>query len=449
MRIRSKIAIMYTQLTFMVMLVAFALVYVISGNQSKAGFYDALWERAILTAQINFGREGMSDYVYQNLLENYKFALNEERTFMFNADIQSVNDSLKKVVPRERLIQDLLNGKTIEYETGSRQYIGIHYPARPANRIVVVSAYNKQGADSQQNLFRLLIVILVVSSLLVYGIGLIYARRVLEPIMTMIKNVKKITANNLKRSLQEDRGNDELSELSRTFNEMIERLRNSFDMQNSFIRNASHELRNPLTAILGESEIALSKTRTPEEYEETLKTVLFESERLKSMINDLLLLAQTDFDFSRIPKEQIDLKELIEETNGELRRMFPGSVIEVEADRPQPYEITAAPSLLGLALLNLIGNAVKFSHGNLVNVRINYEENRVKIAITDHGIGIPERELRNIFQPFYRGSNTGGYKGTGIGLAMAKRIIELHGGRVSMESMVGEGTTVTVVLYIS
>ncbi len=446
MRLRSKISILYTQLTFLVLLTALALVYVSTARRSERGFYDALWERAMLTAQLRFAREGMSDFVYRSLQEQYQFALNEERIFIFNAAEAHVGDSLKKVIPRERLIEDVRQGKTIEYATGQRQYVGIYYPARAAHYIVVVSAFDKLGADNRKSLFRSLVIILVASSLLIYVLGLLYAKRVLEPIRTMIDNVKRITASNLRRSLREERGNDELSELSRTFNDMIERLRASFDMQNSFIRNASHELRNPLTAILGETEIALGKTRTPQEYEQTLTTVLFETERLKSMIDDLLRMAQTDFDFSRVPRKRVDLRQLIEETAAELHRTYPQTMIEMEAQPDMPCEIWAAPSLLGLALLNLIGNAAKFSHGSPVTVTLGKKENRIRIVIADRGIGIPAKELRNIFQPFYRGTNTGGYKGTGIGLPMARRIVELHGGRLRMESMVGEGTTVTIEL---
>lgn len=446
MRIRSKISILYTQLTFFVLLTAFALVWAVTTRRSESGFYDALWDRAMLTAQLRYNRRGMSEAAYRDLQEQYRFALNEERTTVFRADDPHAADSLKKVIPRERLIRDILQGKTIEFETGARQYLGIYYPARSGNYIVVVSAFDKLGADSRRDLFRTLAAILAAASLLVYGIGLLYAKRVLEPIRALIDNVKRITASNLRRGLREERGNDELSELSRTFNEMIERLRGSFDMQNSFIRNASHELRNPLTAILGETEIALARTRTPDEYRQTLGTVLVETERLKSMIDDLLLLAQTDFDFSRVPRRRVELGRLVEETAAEVRRIYPDTLVIVETASERPCEVTAAPSLLGLALLNLIGNAAKFSHGSPVAVTLAPHGDRIRVEIADRGIGIPAKELRNIFQPFYRGSNTGGYRGTGIGLPMARRIVELHGGRLRVESMVGEGTTITVEL---
>ena len=444
MRIRTKIALMYTQLTFMVLLVTFAVVFVITSNRSHAGFYDQLWERAVLIAQVNFGQYERSDQIYLHLLNSYQFALHEEESHVFNADSPRLADSLKTVIPREKYLNEILLGKTIEFESGGRQHVGIYYPGE-VNHIILVSAYDKRGADNMRNLLELLLIILVLSTLFVFLVGQIYAKRVMEPVRRIIDNVKSITASNLKRSLREERGNDELSELSRTFNQMIGRLRTSFDMQNSFIRNASHELRNPLAAILGETELALNRPRSQQEYVQTLHTILEETERLNYMMQDLLMLAQTDFDFSRIKKEKIDLVSLISGIEEELRRAYPGSQIEIYPEGMQKYEVTGAVSILRLALLNLVGNAVKFSDGKPVLVRLGLTKyDQVRVEIIDRGIGIPHGELRHILQPFYRGSNTSGYKGTGIGLALAKRIVELHNGRLAIESKVGEGTKITI-----
>lgn len=444
MRIRTKIALMYTQLTFLVLLITFSVVYVITANRSHAVFYDQLWERAVLIAQVNFGQYELSDQIYRHLLDSYQFALHEEESHVFNADSPKLVDSLKTVIPRERYLNEILLGKTIEFEAGARQHVGIYYPGE-TNHVIIVSGYDRQGADNMRSLLELLVIILVSSTVLVFLIGQIYAKRVMEPVKRIIDNVKTITASNLKRSLREERGNDELSELSRTFNQMIGRLRTAFDMQNSFIRNASHELRNPLAAILGETELALNRPRSQEEYVQTLHTILEETERLNYMMQDLLMLAQTDFDFSRIKKVKIDLPQLIGGINEELRRNYPGAQIEVYPEGMRKYEVTAAVSILRLAILNLIGNAVKFSDRKPVIIRLDLTRyGHIRIEIIDQGIGIPHGELRHIFQPFYRGANTSGYKGTGIGLALAKRIIELHNGRLTIESKAGEGTKVIV-----
>jgi signal transduction histidine kinase len=437
---------MFTQLTFFVLLITFTLVYLITSTRSYSSFYDQLWERAILIAQVNFSRSAVSEVVYRHLLDNYQSSMHEEKSYIFEMTLPRLADSLRTILPHERDVRQLMAGKQrIEFERDGHQAVAIYYPGT-RNHIVIVSAYDEQGTENMRNLRELLIIILILSTLIVFFTGRVYAKRVMEPVRRIIDNVKSITASNLKRSLREERGNDELSELSRTFNQMIERLRTAFDMQNSFIRNASHELRNPLAAILGETELALNKPRSQQEYVETLNTILEESERLNFMMRDLLMLAQTDFDFSRVRRETIALIPLLREIAEELQRVYPEAQIEiVPEETPRVFETTGALSILRLALLNLMGNAVKFSDGKPVQVRLHFTRNgRIEIEIVDHGIGIPHGELRHIAQPFYRGINTSGYKGTGIGLALAKRIVELHNGRLDIESKIDEGTKVTI-----
>ena len=448
MRIRSKIAILYTQLTFMVLLGAFAVAYVLTVRDGERRFYDQLWDRAMVSVQYHFEQDEMPESAYQSVADSYKFALNRESDRVFDADDPHILDSLRTVVPAERDARLLLQGRTVEFRRGEMQCLGVYYPDNAGNFVVIISAYDRHGADSRHNLLRLLTVILFVSTVLVYLIGQLYARKVMAPVADIIRNVRNITANNLKRSLREERGNDELSELSRTFNDMIGRLREAFDMQNSFIRNASHELRNPLTAILGATEIALSKRREPEEYVGTLETVLAETERLNSMIRDLFMLAQTDFGFSRVRKRTVDVGRLLEGAAAEVERTAPdGGAVVFGPGAEGPHTVHGVDTLLKIAFINLLGNARKFSDGKPVTIAFRREGTRLCIDIRDEGIGIPPGEIRKIFQPFYRGANTGNYRGTGIGLSLSARIVDLHGGRLSVVSELGKGTTVTVIMY--
>ena len=445
MRIRTKIALLYTLATFLVLLAAFATVYMITVRNSYRGFYDQLWERGRIIADVEFEQYERDDPRYLQSRSEYRFALNEEQSYLFDADEPAVRDSLRTVIPRERIIERILAAKsTIQFRSEGKQYVEIYFPGE-VNRFVIVSARDRAGERNRQQLLNLLLIILISSTLLVFLIGQLYALRVMAPVRRIIDDVRSITANNLRRSLRQERGKDELAELSRTFNQMIERLRTAFDMQNSFIRNASHELRNPLAAILGETELALNRPRSREEYVQTLHTVLEETERLNSMMQDLLMLAQTDFDFSRVRKERVDLVPLCRGIAEEVRRSYPQARIEILPQEQGGYTVTGAVSFLRLALLNLVGNAVKFSDCLPVEIRLNETKGEyIHVEVIDRGIGIPPDELRHIFQPFYRGANTSGYKGTGIGLALAKRIVELHNGHLSVESRLGEGTKMSV-----
>lgn len=445
MRIRTKIALLYSLAIFLVMAAAFVAVYVRSAKNIHRSFSDELYQRGQVINQFAISRLPQSDPRYNRLRREYLFELPEEQRYVFDADSVGVADTLRRILRSQKYIDRMMNAELVQFRSAGRHYAGFYFPGDDLNRLLLVSARDSRGTADLRAMQGLLTIILLSSTMLVFLLGQLYARRVLAPVRRITDEVKSITAGNLDRSLHSERGNDELAELSRTFNQMIERLRTAFDMQNSFIRNASHELRNPLAAILGQTEFALRRPRTGEEYVASLHTVLEESERLNSMMQDLLMLAQADFDFSRIKKEPIDPTALCRGIVEEVRRSYPDALVEIVADDPDGYAVTGAASILRLALLNLVANAVKFSDGKPVEIRLRKVSGEgVEIEVADRGIGIPADELSRVFQPFYRGGNTSGFKGTGIGLAFSKRMIELHGGQLAIESTVGEGTTVRV-----
>jgi signal transduction histidine kinase len=248
--------------------------------------------------------------------------------------------------------------------------------------------------------------------------------------------------------LNEIDGTDELAELTRTFNQMLERLENAFILQKNFIRNASHELKNPLTAILGETEVTLSIDRTPEEYRVTLNKIMEEAERLNQLTSNLLSLAQTDFDLSNLKKDEIRIDELIWEIK-ELfdKTKYKGSIeihFPVLPDTSDLITITGISSLLKIALWNIIENACKFSNPKKVDVTLKTTLNKIQLLIEDKGIGIPEPEINNLFQPFFRASNALAFRGSGIGLSLVHKIIKLHQGEINITSKVGKGTAVEI-----
>jgi signal transduction histidine kinase len=229
---------------------------------------------------------------------------------------------------------------------------------------------------------------------------------------------------------------------------MLDRLENSFALQKNFINNASHELKNPLTAILGETEIALSKKRTPEEYATTLDKIQAEGERLNELIRNLLSLAQTDVDLSNLKKEEIRMDELIWEIKEHFDKTNYKGRIEVHfPDLPESSDlitITGIPSLLKIAIINIIDNACKFSGHHKVDVTLETHTSSIQLHVRDSGIGIPEVEIKNLFQPFFRASNALAFKGTGIGLSLVKKIISMHNGTIGISSVPGKGTIVEV-----
>jgi signal transduction histidine kinase len=259
--------------------------------------------------------------------------------------------------------------------------------------------------------------------------------------------VDRITARDLHLRVDQGLGpeQDEITRLATTFNRMLQRLEESFEGQRTFVSNASHELRTPLTATIGEIQVLLTRDRDPAAYREGLASVLTEIQHLKSLINKLLELAQaTD---SATGNEEIRLDELVWEAREALapeqRRRLHITMGTLPPEAGQ-LEIQGNRQLLGRAFTNLMDNALKYSGEQPVAVHFAYEGGRVRLRVTDHGIGIEPKDLSHVFQPFFRAANARGVVGHGVGLPLARRIIELHGGELLIQSEPGKGTVAEV-----
>jgi len=448
MKIRNKIVVTFTILVSFVLLFSFSLIYYFSFHYMEKDFYELIQEKANLTAWKYFEQDEMSPTMYAKVLETYIKSLPYAEEIVLDTKYHSlVKDSLGKILPKD-LVQNLLLGKTIKFYIHEKQGVGIYYPDNQGNFVVIITAVDKIGNQQKQKLLEVLLIIFFCSIIFIYFLGRLYATNVLHPITNVLKNIKRIRATNLSLRLKESDRNDELAELTRTFNQMLDRLENSFALQKNFISNASHELKNPLTAILGETEIALSKNRTPNEYIATLDKIMAEGERLNELIHNLLNLAQTDVDLSNLKKEEIRMDELIWEIKEHFDKTSHKGRIEVHfPDLPETSDLITLigiPSLLKIAIINIVDNACKFSGHLKVDITLETDNRTIHLNINDSGIGIPETEVNNLFQPFFRASNALAFKGSGIGLSLVKKIISMHNGTISISSIHAKGTSVDV-----
>jgi signal transduction histidine kinase len=264
----------------------------------------------------------------------------------------------------------------------------------------------------------------------------------------MIDKVKQISTENIHLRLKEPENNNEISELASTFNDLLNRIETAFETQKNFISNASHELATPLTAIMGEADVALIKERKPEEYQHVLQNVVQQAERLNQITKSLLFLAQTGYKGKKIVFEILRLDELIWEVKRLIDRLNLDNKIMVDLsllpEDPKKLKVSGNKQLLHLALANLLNNACKYSHNKPVSVHIGASQEQVLLFIKDQGIGIPENELAFIYDPFFRASNTHLFEGYGIGLPLARNIIKLHNGTLLVTSKVDNGTSVQI-----
>ena len=252
----------------------------------------------------------------------------------------------------------------------------------------------------------------------------------------MAAAASEIDVNDLTVRLPSLTSKDELEELSRAFNSMLDRLQLSFEQQKRFTGDASHQLRTPLTAILGQVEVALRRERSGDEYKRTLETVRERATHLTRMVESLLFLARADAESPTPAAEMLDLTAWLPLHLATWSQHPRFKDIEGESAASQPVDVRVQPILLGELLDILLDNACKYSEpGTPIRLRAGQAGQEAWMSVEDHGCGIDVEELGNVFKPFCRSpdSRRRGIDGVGLGLSIAKRLAESFGGDLMVE----------------
>jgi two-component system, OmpR family, sensor kinase len=283
---------------------------------------------------------------------------------------------------------------------------------------------------------------------LVFGAGVwLLSYRVLLPVKRVTHAASQVTGLDLSQRVPLPKANDEMKELAVTVNNMLDRLQESFETQRRFTADASHELRTPVTAIVGHANYLLRRTKPSEEQIDSLTVIRREAERMAKLVNDLLELARADAGFA-IKREPMNIIEVVEAAHKAIAPVATGTAINLSMKEPL-IEVSGDASRLKQVILNLIQNAVNAGSKN-VTVSVYLDKNRqdVNLEVLDDGPGMPAEALPHIFDRFYRvdGARSTRGNGSGLGLAIVKWIVQQHEGTVAVESKLGEGTVFTVVL---
>ena len=272
------------------------------------------------------------------------------------------------------------------------------------------------------------------------------SRRILAPVEQMTGIAERISASNLSERIDQSRIKTELGRLAHVLNQMFGRLQASFERQARFTADASHELRTPTSVVLAQSELALARERSPEEYKEALEACYRAAKRMESLVDGLLTLARIDAGQLEIGHEPVDLRQVVENSVALLKLLADQKQIELTCDL-QAVPVVGDAERLGQVVVNLVNNAITYNReGGQVRLQLVAEEHNALLTVSDTGIGIGESDLPRIFERFYRAdkARTGNGGGVGLGLAICQEIVRSHGGSIDLASVAGEGTTVTL-----
>lgn len=279
--------------------------------------------------------------------------------------------------------------------------------------------------------------------------GYFLAGRALNPVTQITTKARRIEAHALQERLEVVNPEDEIGQLTLVLNDLFARLDQAFQQQRHFLTDAAHELRTPAAILRSQAEVALEKSRRPEEYAATLATMRGEIEQLSSIVDDLLLISRAESAQLPVVKEPVDLAETVDESCRALRSLIQRKNLILHWSMGDEVSVSGDARLLRRAVVNLLANAIKYTpEGGTISACIKEDLQFAAIEIADTGIGVSPEDLPHIFDRFYRAAPSPGLEpgGSGLGLAIVKMIAELHGGKVTAGSDSGKGST--FILYI-
>ncbi|GAB3342444.1 HAMP domain-containing sensor histidine kinase [Larkinella ripae] len=452
MKIRNRIALQFSLIVASILLVFSIIIYFTTTAYSRDDFYERLKKKARTTARFLI----QVNEVDQNLLKiidrNTLTALYDEKVLVFDERNRLIYASVDDhIIHYQRsLLDEVRQLKEVETWSDENQLAGIFYEEGGRKLVVLASAYDQVGRSKQKNLRLTLIWGLLGGIGLTIGLGIFFAGQSLRPIDEINTQVSTITARNLRQRLDEGDRRDEIDQLAVNFNAVLGRLEQAFEQQRSFVSHASHELRTPLAALKSEIQLGLRLRLNTADYETILTNLLSDTNRLIALTNSLLFLARTLENFSQMPLEPVQMEEVVLLARDELLSAKPEYRIEFDYDNIPQSEtdtlVSGNEELLKRVLLNLMDNACKYSADHTARVRLGTNAQACWVSVRDEGIGMTAEETELIFEPFYRTAKALEYEGFGVGLSICQRILELHQGRITVESRPNEGSQFTMQL---
>ncbi|WP_300599107.1 HAMP domain-containing sensor histidine kinase [Niabella sp.] len=452
MQIKTRLTLLFTLLVAALLSAFACMIYITSAEVREDEYFKRLKQQATTKANLLFDSKIDPDVLQLIYKKTPTFLFQEEVAIYDTAFNLLYHDAVNidKVKETRAMISRVVAQKEIQFYQGNMQVVGFLYTHNSNAYVITAAAIDEYGYGKLASLRNTLILAFLIAIAITFFVGRFLAKQSLRPVSAIVSKVKKITATNLDLRVNEGNRKDEIAALAITFNEMLNRLENSFDAQKQFVSNISHELRTPLTAMLAELQLTALKERPAEEYRQTNRHLITDVQKLIRLSNSLLDFAKANYDQTEISFKEIRLDEVLLDARNDVLHVQQEYNVNILFDREIENDdfisVQGNEYLLKTAFINLMENSCKFSADAQSTVHISYTKNRVILQFSDNGIGIAADDLQNIFTPFYRGRNKTFVNGNGIGLALVQRIIDLHHGSIQVSSTVGKGTIFTIEL---
>jgi two-component system, OmpR family, sensor histidine kinase ArlS len=453
MPVKLRITLLFGSIVLLILLLVCGSVYYFSVTERRNEMQDRLMNRAITRARL-MGQHNFDQSLLRTIDSATMMSLKYKTLQAYNylgEKVYSYSDEPADTLSVDNQVLDEARVKGILYfRIGQKEAVAYHH-VDPNKRIVVIAgAYDEVGLEKLQQLRRILWTSFLSGSLIAFAAGYFFSGRLLRPIKKIADDINVISAQELNRRIQAGKVPDEWQYLSETLNKLLNRLQESFDMQRRFIANASHELSTPLTSISSQLEVSLQKDREADKYRAVMQSVYQDVRHLGKLTQTLLEFAQASGNPGGLEIQPVRIDEVLMALPADVNKLNPDYIVTLNFGN-MPSEdhaliVFGNTELLFTAIRNMVVNACKYSDDHKAIVKLDTEDQQFVITIEDKGVGIPEEELKYIFQPFYRVDNTGNASGFGLGLSLAHRIIKLHKGDISVNSRPAQGTLFRIML---
>src|SRR6218665_2290886 len=448
MNLKNKLALNSTILFAFIVGLLLIGSFLLFKSHRKDLYYERLEDSALITAFFYFEKDEITkvDSVSYEEIETQYNRITNQSIRIYNAKSKKVylhDDVPVKLSDHE--LKAISKDRILNFSIDNRQFTGLYYKDNQGDFIIVVSGIDDVGNQQLERLAIVFIFFYLVGIALNYLLGRFLSRQTFRPFEDVISKVNTITTENLHSRLEMPAvsGKDEIKELITTFNYLLERLENGVTIQKNFLKNASHELKTPLTIIIGDIEVALQHSRTNEQYEEILKSLRKDTLHLKYTLDGLLILSGLELSEPH-QMENIRIDEILWSILEKKAIEYPTVKIALNLDAIINNEdlltVHANKHMIFIALYNIIDNAIKFSFPLPVNIIALEDNGKLLLKIIDQGSGIDKKDIESIFDLFFRSDRTRHIQGQGLGLFIPMQILKRHNITLTVDSEREKGT---------
>ncbi|MEI2271747.1 HAMP domain-containing histidine kinase [Sphingobacterium sp. ML3W] len=435
---------LFSSLVFTIIFgLATLVIYWIFYNSSERHLISSLEKNAKIAGIYYLEADEQSPLKHLESKNQYESLVKRAMVAVYNAEGRVSYGGLKydNQISKSLLTQ-LKSQKTVYFKTEDSFYFGLYYPDNQGDFFVFVKESNTDFNQQLNRLLFILVLVFLVALISIVLLSLWLSKYAYLPIRNVIQEIQHKDLNTIQEPLTVIKTKDELQDLIESYNALLRRISENMIIRKNFVSYVSHEFRTPLAGILGSMEVFGTKARSQEEYQELAATITEHVNFLNHLIGNFLLL--TEDQALKRSMEVFRIDEVVWDLVPKFARTFTVPLkIELEVDEPRYFNFRGNRMLLALSISNLIENALKYANGQEVLVRMTTADERLSLQIIDQGIGIPQAELEAVKQTFYRATNVGKVKGSGIGLSFAQIVFKDQGVDFAIHSN-DLGTTVSL-----